>query len=114
MEQLYGSEDRYGSGLQSIAAAKLSEPEASKEAGLIVSPNPFTGKLSVQFQLPSAGQAELAMFDMNGKMTAVLQKGHLPAGKHSVEYNGSHLVPGVYIVKLQYRGLMISKKVQKM
>lgn len=103
-----------GSGLQSIAAAKLSEPEASKEAGLIVSPNPFTGKLSVQFQLPSAGQAELAMFDMNGKMTAVLQKGHLPAGKHSVEYNGSHLVPGVYIVKLQYRGLMISKKVQKM
>ncbi|WP_341843626.1 cellulase family glycosylhydrolase [Chitinophaga caseinilytica] len=102
-----------GSGLQSIAAAKLPEGEAAAEPELIASPNPFTSRLNVQFVLRKAGQVRLILFDMNGKPVTVLQEGQLPAGRHNVSHACGELAPATYILQLQAGGRSLSKKVQK-
>ncbi|MGX5819287.1 cellulase family glycosylhydrolase [Chitinophaga lutea] len=102
-----------GSGLQAIAAASQATPDKAIESGFTASPNPFTNRLDVQFDLPKAGQTQVLLFDMNGKRVATLLNAYLQAGRHKTNYDGSRSVPGTYILQLHWNGAVITKKVQK-
>jgi len=51
-------------------------------------PNPFNPRTEIAFELPSAGQVEIAVYNVAGREVATLLKGELPAGPHTVTWDG--------------------------
>jgi hypothetical protein len=73
-------------------------------------PNPFNPTTAIVFSLQNAGFSTLDVFDLLGRKVAVLVDGQLPAGKHSVAFDASHLASGVYVYRLRTGGLSESKR----
>jgi hypothetical protein len=70
------------------------------------SPNPAVGRTTISFNIPSNAHVELGIFDMSGRLTATLLSGRMPAGSHSVQWNGRREVgtaapSGIYFCRLE-------------
>jgi len=69
-------------------------------------PNPFRASTRLSFEIPAAGPAELAVFDVSGRRVATLLHGdRVAAGLHRVTWDGrdergSRVAAGVYFAKL--------------
>jgi len=68
-------------------------------------PNPITSMASIEFGIPMAGEAELTVYDISGRIVTSLETGELEAGSHSLSWNGTaesgNVVPnGIYFMKL--------------
>lgn len=63
-------------------------------------PNPAAGAVRVRFALPSAGTAEVAVFDALGRRVATLAGGALAGGPHAATWDARGAAPGVYVVRL--------------
>ena len=69
-------------------------------------PNPFNPKTTIRFNLPSAGEAKLLVFDANGRRVATLVDGPQTAGPQEVVWEGrddagNTLATGMYFYRLQ-------------
>lgn len=64
-------------------------------------PNPFNQRITVEFELPEAGEIELKVFDISGREITTLDTGHLTLGKHSVVWDADGCASGVYFVRLE-------------
>lgn len=81
-------------------------------SALRVSPTPFTGSLAISFTLPGDSSVGLMVFDMSGRLVSVIQRGHLAAGDHSLEWwPESSLPSGQYIVVLEAGEVRASERV---
>ncbi len=95
-----------------------SEPTDAVEGGVVVSneegpdlvgdfalsqnyPNPFNPSTEINFRLDNAGFTTLKVYDMLGREVSSLVSENMTAGKHTVNFNASHLSSGVYIYRLQ-------------
>lgn len=63
-------------------------------------PNPFNPSTTITFQLPEAGRARLAVFNLIGQKVATLVDGSLAAGDHAVTFDASAMPSGVYFYTL--------------
>ncbi len=68
-------------------------------------PNPFNPATTVEFDLPQAAPAVLAVYDLRGREIVRLLEGNLPAGRHQAEWNGQdrqgrNAPSGIYIARL--------------
>ncbi|MEN8208040.1 MAG: C25 family cysteine peptidase [Candidatus Fermentibacteria bacterium] len=68
-------------------------------------PNPVTSLASIEFGVPVAGDAELTVYDLSGRMVTSLAAGELEAGTHSLSWNaaaenGNAVPNGMYFMKL--------------
>src|SRR5690606_30429506 len=50
-------------------------------------PNPFNPSTQVAFEVPTAGQIRVAVFDVTGRQIAVLFEGQASAGRHNVRFD---------------------------
>jgi hypothetical protein len=76
-----------------------------------IRPNPSHGDFSVTLELPEASQVRLDVLDVAGRVR-VSRSGSLPAGTSDVPLTTQRgLPPGLYIVRLQYRGLVLKQTV---
>jgi hypothetical protein len=79
----------------------------SPQFALSISPNPVTSSLnpSISYSLPVAGNVSLKLFDVTGKLKAVLAKGYHPAGSYSSQLTAGSSRPGlargVYLLKYE-------------
>jgi hypothetical protein len=64
-------------------------------------PNPFNPTTSIRYQLPSASEVKLVVYDLLGREVAVLVDERRDAGVHEVRFDASHLASGVYMYRLQ-------------
>lgn len=64
-------------------------------------PNPASVSTTIEFELPEAGPVRLDTYDLSGRSVQTLVDGSMEAGEHSVAFDGSGLVSGVYLVRLQ-------------
>ncbi|MGI4871781.1 MAG: glycoside hydrolase family 66 protein [Janthinobacterium lividum] len=64
-------------------------------------PNPFRGSATVRFTLPTREAAELAVYDLQGRLVLQLPQGMLSAGEHEATLADQSLAPGVYLCRLQ-------------
>jgi flagellar hook assembly protein FlgD len=67
-------------------------------------PNPTSGASTISYSLPAEENVQLAMYDLTGRVVARLVQGRVPAGSHTVLWDGIDLAgrrvpPGIY----QYR-----------
>ncbi len=68
-------------------------------------PNPFNPRTVIRFELPRAGHAELAIFDLKGRRVTTLVDGQMTAGNHEVTWQGRDrdgrgIPSGVYLSRL--------------
>ncbi len=68
-------------------------------------PNPFNPSTKISFSLPEAGQARLEIFDIMGRKVVTLLDSPLPAGTHTIDWNGKSgsgdaVSSGVYFARL--------------
>ncbi|MBD3369634.1 T9SS type A sorting domain-containing protein [Candidatus Fermentibacteria bacterium] len=87
--------------------------EQSAEVGSLslaaASPNPFQSSTAIGFSVPSAGNAELCIYDMSGRLVRTLHEGELEAGSHSLTWDGTDhtgrmVSDGVYLYRLRTPG----------
>lgn len=64
-------------------------------------PNPFNPATVISFNLPSAKQTTLRIFDINGKDIALLLDEVMEPGSHSISFNGEGLPSGIYFYELK-------------
>ena len=63
-------------------------------------PNPAFGRATVAFDLAEASEVRVALYDMTGRVVAVVADGPVAAGRHAVQLDASRLSTGVYVVRL--------------
>jgi DNA-binding beta-propeller fold protein YncE len=68
-------------------------------------PNPFNSTTMIKFDLPRAGRARLVVYNIMGQLVAVPLDRDLPAGSHSIIWDGrnragNHVATGVYFYLL--------------
>ncbi|MEX0686987.1 MAG: T9SS type A sorting domain-containing protein [Balneolales bacterium] len=72
-------------------------------------PNPFNPVTQIEFEVPTAGEVRLEVYDMLGRRVAILLNEQAQAGKHRVPFNASDLSSGMYLYRLQTPNQSIEK-----
>src|SRR5258706_10230522 len=80
------------------------------ELALTCSPNPWPGRGAIRFRLPQAGHVRLAVFDAQGREAARPGDGVRAAGDQSVVFEAAALAPGVYPVRLEWGGHVVTSR----
>jgi subtilisin family serine protease len=84
-----------------------------KELALAVGPNPFTGRLAIEFSLPDESPVRLELFNSLGERIAILADGDFPRGSYSVGYVADQKSDGIYIVRMSTaEGTIVRKTVR--
>ncbi len=91
------------------------EPTTVPKPNLTSAPNPATAMATLRFNLPTAGDASLKVYGMDGRLLGTLLDGAVDAGPQSLVWDftdaqGNHLPAGVYVYRLKSEGVDISKK----
>ncbi len=73
-------------------------------------PNPFNPVTTIEFGIPAAGNTEIAVFDITGKMVESVSKGYLQAGNYNVNWNASSFASGVYFIRVTSGDKFLVKK----
>lgn len=78
-------------------------------------PNPFRDRTQISYQLPTAGNVSLRIYDVTGRTVRTLQNGFQKPGAYSVNWDSrdsrGRLVPhGVYFYRLDTKGFRDVKK----
>ena len=97
-----GGEQSATAGTESAVVAATAEAEAAPGEPVLtgVRPNPFNPVTVVQFSLPEASQARIAVYDMLGREVVLLTDARMDAGAHEVHFDASALPSGVYLVRM--------------
>ena len=63
-------------------------------------PNPFNPSTNIEFTLPRTSPVRLSVYNMLGQEVATLVNGTLAAGRHTVQFDGTHLASGMYVYRI--------------
>jgi flagellar hook assembly protein FlgD len=85
---------------ESIASAARLDPNY---------PNPFNPSTAIAFTLDQAGAVRLEIYDLRGRLVAMLVDEVLPAGRHEVMWDGTDssgraMSSGVYLSRFEANG----------
>ena len=73
-------------------------------------PNPFNPSTVIRFALPEAGEVDLSVYDVSGRLVARLVHGRMQAGAHAVTWAPAGAASGIYFYLLRAQGVTIAKK----
>ncbi|MCD4829859.1 MAG: M6 family metalloprotease domain-containing protein [Candidatus Cloacimonetes bacterium] len=78
-------------------------------------PNPFNPETTVSYELATASNVKLDVFDVRGRRVATLVTGNMPAGRHEALWQGrdtqGHAVSsGVYFYRLTVNGCTVATR----
>lgn len=73
-------------------------------------PNPFNPTTNIKYNIPTASNVKLAVYNVVGEEVAILVNGYTEAGFHETTFDASNLPSGVYIYKLQSGNLVQTNK----
>lgn len=78
-------------------------------------PNPFNPQTTINFSLPGEGRVELRIYDVRGALVRSLVEGTLPAGRHSVIWQGlddreKWMPSGVYYYRLRAGSEVLTRR----
>jgi hypothetical protein len=73
-------------------------------------PNPFNATTTIGYELPSASDVVLSVYDVLGSRVIGTVQHQQPEGHYTHFFDGSHLASGIYIVRLQALGATLTNK----
>jgi hypothetical protein len=112
--------DADSNGIVDICGDALAVVDAVISRPLLrVSPNPFRARATIQFDLPEAVDARVAVFDVAGRQVSVLRSGRLTAGPHAVVWDGNDargmsVSAGIYVIHVEAGSLVGNSKVMRL
>ncbi|MEI6410177.1 MAG: alkaline phosphatase D family protein [Bacteroidota bacterium] len=74
---------------------------ADEMIDLSFSPNPFLNRIALQFNMLNAGSVQLTLRNQLGQVVWTENVADLPAGLNCLEFDGSRLASGVYVMQVQ-------------
>ncbi len=76
-------------------------------------PNPFNPETTIKFELPIDANVTIKVFDMNGRevIDLVGDESYYNAGYHSVRWNASGNASGMYILRFESEGNLLTQKI---
>lgn len=82
-------------------------------------PNPFQGSVAFRFSLPQSGPVSLELFDLLGRRIRNWNWADLPAGEHSVRWDGTteagvRAPTGALLLRITATGTSVSQKVTRL
>ncbi len=100
----------------STAVTGAPESGAPRPLRLAASPNPTTGPVLLEFEMPQAGDVTLEVFDLAGRRMSDLRPGRMSAGRHALDWNGrgedGRAAPaGVYLARVTVDGHSATSRV---
>jgi hypothetical protein len=78
-------------------------------------PNPFNPTTTIQFNLPTAGDVSLNVYNVRGQLVKNLSNGHYTSGNHTVVWNGTDnnnrsVASGIYFYRLEANNNVETKR----
>ncbi len=91
-------------------------PEALRVLLRSADPNPFAGRTTLRYALPSASDVSLQVFDLGGRLVRTLVHAAQPAGSYVIDWDGRDdasrpLPSGVYLTQLKAGAAAATHKV---
>ncbi|MEL6442745.1 MAG: T9SS type A sorting domain-containing protein [Bacteroidota bacterium] len=84
-----------------VASADAAQDALPEVLTLDAYPNPVASSATLRFTLPEAGDIDLRVYDLLGRVVAEVASGTHEAGAHTATFDASALPSGVYLVRLQ-------------
>jgi PKD repeat protein len=81
------------------------------QVGLNASPNPFTNEAQFNISLSQTSDAEVVVYDLQGREIAEIYSGELNAGLHKMTWTPENLAAGIYMVQIKTGGQVITRKI---
>jgi len=78
--------------------------EKTLTPSVAVSPNPANPATTISYTIAKSARVTLAIYSVTGQKVATLVDRTMPAGRHSVVFDGSSLASGVYFYRLETPG----------
>ncbi len=73
-------------------------------------PNPFNPVTTIPFELGETSHIRLAVIDLAGREVALLRDGLAEQGQHQLQFDGSALASGMYLLRLEAGEVCVMKK----
>ncbi len=73
-------------------------------------PNPFNPTTNIRYQMGETGEVRIDVFNIVGQRVATLVNGTRTAGSHTIQFDGTRLSSGVYLVRMQAGGNIFTNK----
>jgi hypothetical protein len=64
-------------------------------------PNPFNPSTTIVFDVPSASELSIVVYDLLGRQVKTLVTGSIAAGRHEATFDATGLTSGLYIVRMR-------------
>ena len=77
-------------------------------------PNPFNSTTTIRYSLPNPTHVSLDVYNLTGQQISTLFDGYLQVGFHSTNLTANNLPSGLYFVKLEASGEVVTQKVMLM
>jgi PKD repeat protein len=85
--------------------------ETAETISLNVYPNPAIENASIAFHLSQKSDVSIALYDVQGKLQAIIYNGNLPYGKHSLNLQSADLQSGIYLLNMVINGSVIHHRI---
>jgi len=72
---------------------------------------PFNPATTISYSLPKSSEVDLAVYDVSGKLAAVLVRGTQTAGAHKIVWEAAGVASGMYFVKMRAGDFQATKKI---
>jgi hypothetical protein len=94
-----------------VSVEVKSVAELPKQFALLQNyPNPFNPTTTIRYDLPSASEVSLKVFDLLGREVATLVNARRAAGAQVVQFNAASFASGIYFYRLETASFSQTKK----
>jgi len=90
----------------------LSVNQKSLQDQIKISPNPFSSKVSISYELLKPEKVRLHIYDISGALIATISRNHL-SGKQQIVWDACEFPNGTYYFKLQIESRIVCGKLLK-
>lgn len=73
-------------------------------------PNPFSDITTIEYTLTQNSAIELSVFDLLGNKIAVIENGNKSSGNYKMNFDGTSISSGIYLLQLKLENKVITKK----
>lgn len=103
--------DNIGIATNTVLSVREENNILPSEFELCVYPNPFNSVCEIEFEVSKQCDAEIEIYDIQGKNVGVQDFESLQAGKYRMQWDAGNLPSGIYFIRLSVEGIAISKRI---
>jgi hypothetical protein len=78
-------------------------------------PNPFNPTTRIDYEIPSSGDVDIKIFNINGELIKVFTRSNQPSGRYSVNWDGRNsnnqpVASGIYLYRVSFGNSVLTRK----